>query len=117
MPIKLLSDENFDNKIVRGVRRKAPLVDFTRVQDVGLSRTPDDVILEWAAQNDYILVSHDNSTIPPIAYDRINNGLKMCGVFIVPDDAPIGKIVDDLVFLAEGSQAGEWDDQIIHLPL
>jgi hypothetical protein len=117
MAIKLLSDENFDNRIVHGVEHKLPSIIFTRVQDVGLSHTADDVILEWAAQNDYIFVTHDISTVPPIAYDRVYKGLKMCGVFAVPKRAPIGKVIDDLVFLAEGSQARDWDDQVVHLPL
>jgi len=32
--LKLLADENFDNNIVRGLRRRNPNIDIVRVQDV-----------------------------------------------------------------------------------
>jgi hypothetical protein len=34
--LRLLSDENFDNHIVRGLVRRLPTIDLVRVQDVGL---------------------------------------------------------------------------------
>jgi hypothetical protein len=33
--LKLLSDENFDNTIVRGLLRRRPDIDRVQVQDVG----------------------------------------------------------------------------------
>jgi hypothetical protein len=34
--LRLAADENFNNDIVRGVRRRNPSVDLVRVQDVAL---------------------------------------------------------------------------------
>jgi len=48
--LRLLADENFNNQIVRGILRQRPEIDIVRVQDVDLSETDDQVILEWAAQ-------------------------------------------------------------------
>ena len=50
--LPLLADENFNNDIVRGVRRRSPSVDIIRVQDIGLSGADDPTALEWAAEND-----------------------------------------------------------------
>jgi hypothetical protein len=43
---KLVSDENFDGDILRGLIRRLPALDVVRVQDVGLSNTADPIILE-----------------------------------------------------------------------
>ncbi len=48
--LPLLVDENFNNDIVRGVRRRNLSVDLVRVQDTELSEADDPTILEWAAQ-------------------------------------------------------------------
>lgn len=53
MAIRLLTDENFNYAIYRGLREKAPNLDITRVQDVGLTNTDDPVILAWAAQEQW----------------------------------------------------------------
>jgi hypothetical protein len=38
--LKLVSDENFNGDILRGLFRRRPDLDVVRVQDVGLSATP-----------------------------------------------------------------------------
>ena len=44
--LRLLSDENFDGNIVRGLFRKLPDIDLLRVQGVGLEEADDPTILE-----------------------------------------------------------------------
>src|SRR5437899_3151612 len=68
--IKLLSDENFDGDILRGLLRRLPDLDVVRVQDVGLAGTPDPDLLAWAAGEERILLTHDRATVPGFAYDR-----------------------------------------------
>lgn len=50
--LKLLVDENFDNKIVRGWFRRNPALEIIRVQDVGLSviRNSGVLILQFHLQ-------------------------------------------------------------------
>jgi predicted nuclease of predicted toxin-antitoxin system len=62
--LRLLSDENFNNDIVRGLLFKQPDVDIVRIQDVGLGEGEDPEILAWAAENNRILLTHDQSTYP-----------------------------------------------------
>ena len=69
--MKLLADENFDGDIVRGLLRRTPDLDLVRVQDAGMSETPDPAILARAADEDRILLTHDRNTIPGFAYDRV----------------------------------------------
>ena len=77
--MRLAADENFNNNIVRGLIRRKLDVDIVRAQDVGLSGATDPALLEWAAQQGRVVVSHDVSTLTKHAYDRIAAGLGMPG--------------------------------------
>jgi predicted nuclease of predicted toxin-antitoxin system len=81
--LKLVSDENFNGDILRGLFRRFPQLDVVRVQDVGLAHTPDPDILTWAALESRILLSHDRDTVPYFAIARVKAGQTMPGVFLV----------------------------------
>ena len=58
--MKLLADENFDNDILRGIRRRVAGFDVVRVQDVAeISGLDDPAVLSWATTNDRIVLTHD----------------------------------------------------------
>ncbi|MCC5663350.1 DUF5615 family PIN-like protein [Nostoc sp. CHAB 5784] len=99
--LKFLADENFDNTVVRGLFRRSPEIDIVRVQDVGLSGKDDPTILDWAAQEGRILLTHDVSTITRYAYDRVRQGQTMPGVIEVSLDAPVGQVIEDILVLVE----------------
>jgi hypothetical protein len=115
--LRLAADENFNNDIVRGVRRRNPLVDIVRIQDQGLSGTEDPAILEWAAQTNRVLFTHDVSTMTRHAYDRVRECKPMPGVFEVGRHVPIGAAIEDILLVAECSLEGEWEGQVRYLPL
>ena len=115
--LRLAADENFNNNIVRGVLRRRPDADFVRVQDAGLSGADDPTVLEWAAQQGRVVVSHDVSTLRKHAYERVAAGLRMPGVFEVPNTLSIGRAIDDLELIIECSLEGEWEGQVRYLPL
>jgi hypothetical protein len=115
--LRLVSDENFNGDIVRGLLRRYPELDLVRTQDVGLSRTPDSDILEWAAREGRILISHDVSTVPPAAFKRVSESKPMPGVFILPDRMPIGQAIDEILFLSLSAEPDEWKGQVLYLPI
>lgn len=114
---RFAADENFNNDILHGVLRRVPNLDIVRVQDVGLSGADDPAVLEWAARERRILLTHDVTTITRYAYDRIRAGQTMPGVFEVSRDAAIGLVIEDLLLIAEFSLENEWADQVRYLPL
>jgi predicted nuclease of predicted toxin-antitoxin system len=61
--LRLAADENFNGDIVRGLLRRNPQVDIVRVQDVGLSGANDPAVLEWAATENRVVVTHDVATL------------------------------------------------------
>ena len=44
--MRLLTDENFNGSILRGLIRRLPKLDVVRIQDVGLIHADDPTILE-----------------------------------------------------------------------
>jgi hypothetical protein len=115
--LRLLADENFNNDILRGVRRRSPEINIVRVQDVGLSGVDDEVVLEWAASVGRVLLTHGVNTITRYAHDRVRAGKAMPGVFEVNRAIPMRVAIEDIVLLAECSLDGEWEGQVRYLPL
>src|SRR3990172_1832353 len=104
--LRLAADENFNNDIVRGLLRRQPDLDIVRVQDVGLSGATDPTVLEWAAQEGRVFLTHDVATITRYAYERVQADKLMPGVFEVSRDIPIGVAIEDILLLAEGGLEG-----------
>src|SRR5262245_26503979 len=95
--LRLVSDENFNGEILRGLSRREADVDLVRVQDVGLGEAEDPVILEWAAANQRVLLTHDRKTVPEFAWERVGSGKSMAGVLVVSDRMPIGQAIEELL--------------------
>ena len=115
--LRLVADENFNNDIVRGLLRRKPELDIVRIQDVGLSGADDPTVLEWAAQEGRVLLTHDVTTITRYAYERVKAGQSMPGVFEVSRAVPVGRAIEDILLLAECSLESEWEGQVRYLPL
>lgn len=115
--LRFVADENFNNDIVRGILRRHKVIDIVRVQDQGLTGADDPIVLEWAAQAGRLVLTHDASTMTGYAYDRVRAGLPMPGIVEASRSVPIGKAIEDLLLLTECSREGEWENQIIYLPL
>lgn len=115
--LRLLADENFNDDVVRGLLRRAPDLDMVRVRDVGLSGASDPEVLAWAAQEGRVVLTHDVSTMTRYAYERVEAGQAMPGVFEVGRRVPVGLAIEHILLLAECSLEGEWEGQVRYLPL
>ncbi|MBD2500784.1 DUF5615 family PIN-like protein [Anabaena azotica] len=115
--LSLLSDENFNGDIVRGLFLRQPNLDLLRVQDVGLREVDDPAILDWAAINERILLTHDRATMPDFAYNRLVQGEAMAGMFVVNDRMLIRQAIDELLLLINFSEQAEWQGVVLYLPL
>ena len=113
----LLSDEDFNNRIVRGLLRRFPILDLVRVQDVGLAGKHDTKVLEWSANEERLVLTHDFATLLNYAYNRIDLGLRMPGVIALSQDLPIGEAIEELTTLIELSLENEWENQVVFIPL
>lgn len=115
--LAFLADENFNNDIIRGVRRRFQKVVILRVQDVGLSGQGDPAVLEWAAENSVAVLTHDVSTMTRHATERVRLGQGMPGLFEAGRRVSVASVIDDIGLIATCSLEGEWEGRIVYLPL
>jgi hypothetical protein len=115
--LRFAADENFNNDILRGVLRKKPDLDIIRIQDTELFGADDPTVLEWTAQEGRVLLTHDVQTITRFAYERVEAGLRMPGVFEISRTVPLGIAIEEILILAECSNDDEWEGQVRYLPL
>jgi predicted nuclease of predicted toxin-antitoxin system len=115
--ISFLVDQNFNEHIVDGLTRRIPTLDCILVRDVGLAAAPDPTILERAATQDRVLLTHDRRTIPPFAYARVAAGQPMPGVFLVSDDMPVGQAIDELLIAVHCLTPDECKDIVKSFPM
>lgn len=115
--LKLLADENFHGDIVRGLLLRTPDFDIVRVQDVGLLGADDSEILEWAAVNERVILSHDFATFGEAAYERVATGEMMPGVFLLNDRFPVGEAIQEILLVSECSNSSDWVGKVVYLPL
>jgi hypothetical protein len=68
--VRYLFDQDFNGRIVRGVRRRLPNLDTITVQEAGLSEVSDPMVLEWSTNEMRLVVSHDHRTMRAYAEER-----------------------------------------------
>ncbi len=115
--MKLVSDEDFNNRIVRGLLRRFSALDLVRAQDVELNGKHDTIVLAWAAHENRLVLTHDFATMLDFAYSRVADSLKMPDVIAVPQDLAIGEAIEEIFTLIECSLENEWENQIVFMPL
>jgi len=102
--LRLLVDENFNGRILRGLLRRVPELDVLRVQDVTeLSGATDPVILKWAAEDRRAVLTQDAATMAGYAYERVVEGKPMPGLFEVNQSLPIGQVIDELELIVRAA--------------
>ena len=96
--------------------RREASVDFLTPAEANLSGLPDLGVLDLAAAENRILVSHDVRTIPsPLAEFLASN--KSAGVLRLSQRMNIGEAITSLIRIWEESTAEEWQNRIVWLPL
>lgn len=107
---QFIADEGFRRSIVRGLHTGRPDIDLVLVQDVGLKQAPDPTILEWAAREDRVVLTHDKRTMTRDANARLSAGLPVPGVVVVHWNMSIGRAIEGLLEMIGASLEGEWEN-------
>jgi hypothetical protein len=115
--IRLLADENFNGRILRALKRQVPDLDLVRVQDTRLSGADDPALLQFAADEKRVLLTHDQETLVGHAWQRVRSGMEMPGVVVAQTDRPIGQVIADLELLLLAGQPEDVEQRILFLPL
>ncbi len=114
---RFLANHDLREAIAVGVVRLEPAVEFHRLRDLGMESRPDDEVLDYAARENLLIVSHDVNTMTAHAKRRIASGMAMPGIFLVHQNSPVRQAIEDLILIWSSSEAEEWSAQIAFLPL
>jgi hypothetical protein len=115
--LRLLIDENFNGRILRGVKARLPQIDYVLVKQLGMSGFPDLELLRWAARENRVMVTHDKKTMTHWVKDCLKKRERIAGVIIVPKQMAIGRAISDLEIMLECLSPAELKDRIEYLPL
>lgn len=118
--VRYQADADLNQAIVTGTLRREPRVDFQNAFAAGLEGMKDSEVLELAAQQDRILITHDRRTMPLEFSLFITNpqiSRQSPGVIIVSRKLPIDAVIADLLLIWEVSSAEEWINRIAKLPI
>jgi len=99
------------------VLRREPAVDFASAIDAALDGLPDPDVLKLAATQGRILVTHDANTMTRHFRDFVQAGNPSPGVLMVPQEIVPGRIIESILLIWIASEASEWVDQLVWLPI
>jgi len=116
MRVKFLADANFSRRIVKGVQRREPLLDFQTAEEAGLPGRPDSEVLEIAASQRRVLVTYDRKTMPG-AFGAFATRRQSSGVLIVQQSLPVVLAIEELLLVWAASEAEDWINRISPIPL
>jgi len=116
LKVKFLADENLRRAIVLGVRRREPSISFLPAFEKGAAGRDDLVLLQIAADEGRILVSHDVRTMPR-HFREFVQGEVSPGLILIPQKLALSVAIEELVLLWTASEDNEWVNQICYLPL
>ena len=116
MKIRFQADADLNEDIVSGVVRRFPEIDFQTASQAGLSGLRDEQVLEVAASEGRILVSHDWETMPHQFAEFVATRSSP-GVLIVPQQLGVVAAIEELLVIWFGSEAEEHVNSIRRIPL
>jgi hypothetical protein len=115
--VRFLADADLNKAIVTGALRREPSLDFLTAHAAGLRRMTDLEVLALAAEQRRVLVSHDVGTMPAHFRTFRNAGKYSPGVFLIPQDLNLAMAIDELLVAWQASDAAEWKNRLVWLPL
>ena len=114
---RFLADEDLRHGVVLAVRRLEPLLQIITVQDPTLRASTDADILEFAASQGWLVLSHDVNTMRAAAERRVASGLPMSDLFLIPQSRSTTAAAESLQLIWSASMLEEWRDRVVYLPL
>jgi hypothetical protein len=116
MKVRFQADADLHQMIITALVRCQSGVDFQTATAAGLAGLLDPQVLERAATEGRVLVSHDQSTMPQHFAAFIQNQ-PSAGLLIIPQHLSYAVVVEELLLIWVASEAEEWINRIAYLPL
>jgi hypothetical protein len=117
--IRYLLDENVDPTLRTQLIRHAPDLVVWRIGDPGAPKhgTLDPEILLWCEANSFVLVTGNRKSMPVHLRAHLAAGHHIPGILVLHPDMTIGAALNQLLLIWEVSEAEEYRDLLLYLPL
>jgi Domain of unknown function (DUF5615) len=116
MRIRFQADADLNHIIVAAVLRRLPEADFRSAASAELAGLSDLEVLAIAAREGRVLVTHDKQTMPR-HFGEFVTETPSAGVIVVPQRLAVARVLEDLGLIWSTSQATEWTNRLVYLPL
>ena len=119
-PPLLLSDANYNEHVVRGLRRVRSDFSIITAHQVGIDRLSDPDVLAYAARHDLILLTHDTRTMPGhfITFlAQLKPGEHCPGVWYTAQNLAAGVAIRAIIEAWLCSAHDEYRNQELRLPV
>jgi Domain of unknown function (DUF5615) len=118
MPIQYLLDENMAPAYYEQLQHRQPNLVVVMVGDCHAppKGTLDPEILNWCEENDFILVTNNRRSMPVHLKEHLAKGRHLPGILALRKDASFGRVLEDLVLVAEAADEDEFRDRIDYIP-
>ncbi len=116
MRVRFQADADLDGRVLRGLKRAAPEIDIRTAEEAALTGLEDPEVLRIAAESGRVLVSQDRRTMPG-HFRRFAADATSPGVILLREDVSISAAVEELVLIWSASEADEWVNRLVWIPL
>jgi len=116
LSIRFQADNDLKFGIVKAARRREPSMEFVSAHEAGLDGVDDPEVLNRAAEEGRVLVSHDRRTMLQYFRAHLAEGKSSPGLLIVSQGADIGQVVEALVYVWALADPLDLRDQAHYLP-
>ena len=116
MKVRFQADADLNQIILLATIRREPAIDFQTAVTADLSGVTDPEVLEMAAKEGRVLITHDCKTMPKYFAEYVTQATSP-GLIVIPQSISISTAVDDLILVWSASEAEEWVNRIAFLPL
>lgn len=101
------------------LRRAEPAVDIRAMGEPGTPsfETEDPDLLAWLEREGWILVTRNRRTMPTHFAAHLSGGGHVPGILMAGEDFSVVQLVEDLLLIWSATEAEEWQDCLIYLPL
>jgi predicted nuclease of predicted toxin-antitoxin system len=116
MKTRFQADADLNQIIVVATVRLEPSIDFQTAGAAGLAARNDEEVLDVAARDGRLLVTHDQKTMPRHFAEFITRATSP-GLLVIPQHLSVATVVEDLRLIWFITEAEEWINRVSFLPL
>ena len=116
MRVRFQADADLNQIIVLALQRREPQIEFQTAGTAGLAGLDDATVLALAAHGRRVLVTHDQSTMPE-QFSKFIAEHQSSGLIIIPQHMALSLAAEELLLIWTASEADEWINRIVYLPL